>query len=273
MEGANTSEDDSKRPTFIVYVDESGDEGFNFGEGSSEWFVLSGVVTRKENDLETVRLVDKARSVTGKPDRKPLHFRRLKHEQRLPFLKEIASAPLRAASVIVHKPSLREPEKFRERYRLYFYSVRYLLERVSWYCRDNRTRHDSGNGSAEVVFSNRSGMSYDEMRSYLRLLKRQTSSIDVRIDWSVIKTGQIVAYSAGKRMGLQIADAVASSFFYAVQPSQYGFREDRYARMLKPVVYREKGKSIGYGLKFWPREVNDIIEFDSDFKWLREEYR
>ena len=32
--------------SFVVYVDESGDEGFSFGQGSSDWFVLSAVITR-----------------------------------------------------------------------------------------------------------------------------------------------------------------------------------------------------------------------------------
>ena len=63
-------------------------------------------------------------------------------------------------SVLIHKPSVKEPEKFRERYRLYFYAVRYLLERASWIRRDHRSRGDVGNGSGEIVFSNRSGMSY-----------------------------------------------------------------------------------------------------------------
>jgi hypothetical protein len=52
------------RASFVVYVDESGDEGFAFKEpytGSSHWFVLSAVVTHKCLDLETVKLVDEVR--------------------------------------------------------------------------------------------------------------------------------------------------------------------------------------------------------------------
>ncbi len=41
-------------------------------------------------------------------------------------------------------------------------------------------------------------------------------------------------------MGLQIADAVAGAFFYAVQPSQHGFVEDRYARILSLVLRNRK---------------------------------
>jgi len=38
--------------SFVVYVDESGDDGFSFGQGSPELFVLSAVVTRKTKDLD-----------------------------------------------------------------------------------------------------------------------------------------------------------------------------------------------------------------------------
>lgn len=256
--------------TYAMYIDESGDEGFSFSKGSPEWFVISAVIVKKIDELATVKLVDDVRQRLDKPSKIPLHFRDLKHEQRLLYIDAIARANLKVISILVHKPSLLEPEKFQERYRLYFYAVRYLFERASWYCRDYRSMHDYGDGSAEVIFSNRSGMAYSELCVYLEQLRMQTSIFDVRIDWSVIKSDQISAYSAGRRMGLQISDAVASSFFYAVQPSRYGFREDRYARMLKPVVYHDRGRYHGYGVKFWPREVEEMVGRDDGFTSFRE---
>jgi len=190
----------------------------------------------------------------------------------LVLVDEIAKADLRAVSVLIHKPSLREAEMFAERYRLYFYAVRYLLERVSWYCRDHRTSSDEGDGTINLVFSNRTGMSYQELREYLDLLREQSRLADVRIHWGVIRAGQVTALTPGRRMGLQIADAVAGSFFRAVERNPYGFTEDRYARILKPVVYRYRGKSEGYGLKMWPREAYDVLK-EERFAWLRQEYQ
>jgi hypothetical protein len=259
--------------TFVVYIDESGDEGFAFDRGSSAWFVLSAVIVKKTEELVTVKLVDTVRRLLEKPDKKPLHFRDLRHEHRLPFIDQIAQAPLRTVSVLVHKPSLKEPETFQERYRLYFYAVRYLFERVSWYCRDHRIPHDTGDGSAEIIFSNRSGMSYNDLREYLVQLERQTGYFDVRIDWRVIKPDQIIAYSAGRRMGLQIADAVAGSCYYAVELSKYGYTENRYTQMLKPVVYHRRGRYLGYGLKFWPREVETLLTTDERFAWVQSTYQ
>ncbi len=258
-------------PSFLVYVDESGDEGFQFHKFSSEWFVLSGVITRAHNDLETVRLVDDVRQLLGKPEKKVLHFRDLKHEQRIPYIDKISNARLRIINILVHKPSLKEPEKFRERYRLYFYSVRLLLERVSWFCRDHKTNRDIGDGSAQIVFSSRSGMSYEEMKDYLGILKEDQRN--VRVDWSVINKEQIKPFAPGKMLGLQIADAAASSFFYAVNPTRYGHIEPRYAVMLKPVLYNHRGDFIGYGLKVWPREVDDMIKANKELGWINSNYR
>jgi hypothetical protein len=97
--------------------------------------------------------------------------------------------------------------------------------------------------------------------------------MDFRIDWSVIKPSQIAAYTSGRRMELQIADAVASSYFYAVQPSSYGFTEDRFARMLKPVSYHRNGVFAEYGVKFWPREIDQFVATKENFRWFREVYK
>lgn len=259
------------KPTFVVYIDESGDEGFCFNKGSSKWFVLSAAIVLKERDLETVKLIDEVRTKLGREGKVALHFRNLRHEQRIPFVNKISEANkhIRAISVIIHKPSLMEPETFQEPHRLYFYSVRYLLERVSWLCRDNKKQH-KGDGSAKVVFSNRSSMPYEELRDYFRRLRRRTGYFDIRVEWSVIKENQIFAQPARNLMGLQIADAVASSFYFAVEPSQYGHTEERYAKILKPVVYHRYGNYLGYGLKFWPWGPEKILE---EFEWVRENYK
>lgn len=148
----------------------------------------------------------------------------------------------------------------------------FSLERVSWYCRDHKLPSDSGNGGAEIFFSNRSGMNYQEMKEYFNHLKVQTKISDIRIDWNLINPESIYAYSPGKLMGLQIADAVASSFYYAVQPSRYDYTEHRYACMLKPVVYHRQGRYVGYGLKFWPRELDEMLVDDERLKWVKENY-
>jgi len=245
--------------SYVVYIDESGCEGFRFGDGSSSWFVLSAVVTRTHLDLETVKLVDDVRAILGKEPKKPLHFRDLKHHHRRPFAQAIAAARLRTVSVMVHKPSIAEPEKFQDGSRLYFYAVKFLLERVSWLCRDHLGSQDPGNGTARVVFSNRATMSYDDMRAYLSRLESDPDTFDVAIDWTVIRPEKIESLTAGKLMGLQIADAVAYSHFVAVEPDAFGNIETSYADTLRPVLYRRDQAILGYGVKIWPPPRPEIL--------------
>lgn len=238
---------------FVAYIDEAGDEGFKFregGKGSSDWFVLSATVVRKNNDLKMVAAAQEARRVLGKQDKYVLHFRDLKHEQRLPLIRIISALPVRTVNIMVHKPTIRNPENFtQEAHKLYRYCTRLLVERVSWLC---RSFSNNGPCKTDLVFSNRSAMSYDELRSYLGLLLVQSSnSTDISIDWGAIDPSRVRAVNHDKLAGLQIADAVASSAFFASNRSQYGEIEDRYLKMLAPLVFRGKNGIGGYGMKFW----------------------
>ena len=45
----------------------------------------------------------------------------------------------------------------------------------------------------------------------------------VSIDWSIVDHNLIRTFSAGRRAGLQIADAVAGSFWYGVEYSRHEY--------------------------------------------------
>lgn len=235
-------------------------------QGSSRWLVLSAVVFRKENDLDAVQLLRDARTLLGKQDRKALHFRYLKHEHRVPYARAIGKSRLRTVSVLIHKPSIKEPEIFQsEKFRLYRYATRLLLERVSWLCRDNR-KPQEGDGTAEITFSNRSIMSYDDLRSYLKHLHETSEARDIRVNWSVVLPDQVKAVNHDQLAGLQIADAVASGFYFAVNRNPYDEVEDRYVRLMARTIYRHRGGVLeGYGVKFWP---DDLVTLANSLPYL-----
>ncbi|HVY23675.1 MAG TPA: DUF3800 domain-containing protein [Steroidobacteraceae bacterium] len=242
--------------SFRAYIDESGDEGFVFkpdGTGSSRWLVLSAVIVRRENDLIVVKLMDEVRALLGRQPRKELHFVKLNHAQRIPYARAIGKASLRTVSVMIHKPSVQEPETFQaHKHRLYRYASRLLLERVSWLCRDHHIK-GKGSGLADIIFSNRGQMSYEELRGYL--CKLRENSAGVNIDWNFIDPAAVSAVQHSQMAGLQIADAVASGIFAALNPNQFGDTESRYLTELLPTVYRHQGQLLGYGLKFWPGDI------------------
>lgn len=240
---------------FKVYIDESGDEGFRFlpnESGSSRWFVLSAAVFRKSNDASAVSLLRSVREAIGKAPKKALHFRELRHEHRVPYVRAIGEAPLRIVSIMIYKPGLRNTEHFqRDAHKLYRYATRLLMERVSWLCKEHAKPED-GDGTVDLVFSNRSAMSYEELRDYLTFLRDGPVSESCHIDWSAIDPSRVRAVNHDQMAGLQIADAVASGIFFALNLNRYGEAEPRYFELLHSRIYRANKTSLGYGLKFWP---------------------
>jgi hypothetical protein len=251
------------KPSFITYIDESGDEGFVFkpdGGGSSRWFVISAAVIRQADDLQLVSCLKEVRAVLKKPSKTPLHFVDLKHEQRIPYIRRVGDLPIRTVSVAVYKPLIAEPEKFQnEKYLLYRYATRLLLERVSWLCRDHH-RANEGNGFTDIIFSNRSNMSYDEIKDYLRLILKQAENNpqQVQISRTIIDPDRIQSVEHSKLAGLQVADAVASGIHFALKVNRYGETEPAYLSHLKKTIYRHREVSLGYGIKVWPEDLEAV---------------
>jgi len=259
------------KSSFCVYIDESGDEGFDFEKRTPEWFIISAAITRSVKDLETLTgIIKPMRELFKYGPTQEIHFRKLTHEKRVPYVEKIASAQVRSVTIAVHKPSLTSQETFRAKNRLYFYVCRFLLERVSWFCRDSfDPRKHEGDGSIDLIFSKRKNLSYEELRCYLKKLHEQSACEDIRIEWSKIKEDQIKAYSSSQRMGLQVADAIATSAFYALNKTGYGFTEDKYVSILLRGMYKHQGKLLGYGLKLWPLKDEEVLN-DIKYKWIPE---
>ena len=249
---------------FVAYIDESGDEGFVFnpdGSGSSRWFVLSAVVTRRISDLQMVECLRDARDVLGKAPKTPLHFADLKHEQRVPYIRRVGNLDVRTINVAVYKPSIWEVGKFKgERHLLYRYLTRFLVERLCLLINRSFRTPLGQDRSAEIIFSDRSNMSYEEVRSYLRRLIDITAnnSDDVRVDGSVIDPTKVRSVQHSQLAGLQVADAVATGVHFALRLNRYGETENAYFSHIAKTLYRHNGKVLGYGMKFWPDDYEAL---------------
>lgn len=256
------------RPTngessFVVYVDESGCDGFNIQDGSSHWLVLSAAVFRKRTEATAVQVVDRVTQELNKKPNKPLHFVDLNHTQRVLYSTRVAAVNMRAVSVIIHKPSITERGAFQIKNHLYNYACRLLIERISWLCAAHR-RQDEGNGFAEMIFSHRRTMSYGGLRDYLRSLKMAGTEIN----WNAIDPERVRAAKHADYRGLQIADCVASSFFQGLHCNRFGFTEGRYALALRPIVWAENRSFAGAGVKLFPAESLKSLDLDGQHQWL-----
>lgn len=266
--------------SFLVYIDEAGDEGFSFDKGSSEWFLVSSVINDREEDIKNDKVVDYCKDRFGwkkgeDGSRKPLHFKDLNHDQKSFLISEITKVNIhRVITICIHKPTSLT-STLPEESRLYFYTCRLLFERISWYCRDiHKQRRDSGDGSARIIFSIRSETSYKDLKKYLVLLKTKEGIKDkVKIEWSVIREDNIDARHPREFGGLKIVDAVVGGFYRGLNLSPLGFIEERFATFLKPTVYNYRGKYLNYGLKFLPERPKIFSGRGTLYGWIGREYQ
>lgn len=249
--------------SFIAYIDESGDEGLgNYREpgrqgGASHWLTIGAAIWRQSRDLDAVRwtkgIIDQL------PQQKRLHFTKLDHPQKVMAIQSFCDKPLRFICVIANKPIIPEGT-YVEPNQLYHYMCRYLIERISWLCRDYRPDVPEGDGRVKIVFSRRGKMVYQDFKDYLEKL-RAFDDPDIQIHWPVIDIAGIEAHDHSTRYGLQLADLGISGLAAGLEPDLYGNCELRYAEMLKPVVYSRKGNFLSYGAKIVP--AVDKLEFSA----------
>jgi hypothetical protein len=240
--------------SYIAYIDESGDDGLNtfrspgIRGGSSCWLVISACVYRFSSDWHSIEWRDKILAQMPEKRSKRLHFVNLNHGQKVAAVQYLAKQRMRAINILANKEVIPEGI-YRDKNQLYFYLARYLIERLSWLCRDYRRIVRDGNGRVKIVFSRRGGMSYDRFKEYLTLLKADPT---VRIHWPVIDIDGVEAHDHSRRAGLQLVDAIASSVAAGVEPNFYGNCESRYAEILKPIIYERDKNYLSYGMKALP---------------------
>ena len=69
-------------------------------------------------------------------------------------------------------------------------------------------------------------------------------------------------------MGLQIADAITSSYYKAVEPSADGFTEDAYVRLLLPRAYQGDDSVQGIRFKHCSEETLAVMQLELS-RWER----
>jgi len=275
---------------YVAYIDEAGDDGLNRSlrpddpRGASEWMVMSAVVVRVENDNRTVGWVRDIIGQLRQPQLTHLHFRRLRDDKKEIVCTEIAKLPVRCFTVMSHKKNMRNyknlaAEQARVNRTAWFFCwlSRLLLERVTAYC-EHRSHQDYGNPRAvRIEFSDRGGVNIDDIKLYYRYLSDQSRMGMLYLDmfdlaWSVVDFDQIFVHPNRMRAGLQLADAVSSAFYQAVERTPAGIVRPQFAKLLRPRVCprpTSRGGRYGYGLKVmptWipsrlPSDQRDIIEF------------
>ena len=235
---------------YTVYIDEAGDEGFGklaagpIG-GQSNWFVIGACIVTRENDLKLPAWRDKILGRFPKKKTSDLHFRDLKHEQKVVACQEISEMTLTGCVALSNKatiPGTRYEEIFKKKGYLYNFVLRWVLERVTSFCEQDALGFQA---KLKVVFSRRANTDYQTMKDYLILMRDGREVIrPVRsIRWKVLDIENIAVENHSKWAGLQIADVITSAFFCGVEPNPYGNYEHSYGKLLRPRLIADKNKN------------------------------
>jgi hypothetical protein len=119
---------------FYAFIDEAGQRSTSLN--SSHHFVLSAVIIEGDDLAAVAGLQASLRLDLGRRPGDALHWQNLKgHSLRLHAAKTVGAMPLSACSVVVCKRHL-TGSGLPDEHHAYLYTLRFLLERLSWFARD-----------------------------------------------------------------------------------------------------------------------------------------
>jgi len=247
---------------FNCYIDESGDEGIE--TGGSRWFILGSLIIPEEEDLQSSTMVSRVKKKFGHDDKYVLQWKRIKkHSQKLYVCQEYQTEQWTFTCVATDKthPFITKAPSRKVKYALYFYSARLLLERLSWYARDN------GNRKALPIFEYRSNMSYDEMRDYFLYLRGWIPALP--ISWNNLEYRNFKIMPKKQSRLLQASDNVCGAVKDGLEYDGYGNIEPRYVLSYADRFYRRNNNLFSYGLKFLHASSGTLADLQKEYNWLK----
>lgn len=252
--------------TFVAYIDESGCEGGEHGKGASEWFGLTAVVTTHEHIPLLSERIAAFKAEHKKSSDWAFKFTGLDPKRKIRISQLLAGLPVRITSILVHKPSLQNEKLRQDHKRLYFYYGKFLIERISWICRDAKGSADPDK-RGEIVFSKRNKFPYDGLRDYIR--KLPDTDPKSRMAWDHIDADLLSAVPHHESDGCIFADAAASALTLAVEATEFGITDWRPQIELLPAYYAPAKVYRGNSLKLFPSEAESAPLTDPRLAWMR----
>ncbi len=251
---------------YIVYIDEAGDDGLRKvrpidPDGASEWLCLGAILIRKKYESELVGWVKEIREDINAKQGPALHYKNLSPTKRRRVLELLSKLPCRAFCVASNKKNMRGYDNSRASRRggrnwFYNFCVRLLLERVTALCLSDALKYNTPSKHLKIVFSLRGGHSYGETKAYLELLRGQSASQSTYLSKREIKF-EVIRYSLIEYLphfnnaGLQLADAVSSSVYQAVEANGPNW-DVQPAMALYKILAKERGQVKDFGIVLQP---------------------
>lgn len=187
---------------------------------------------------------DRATLEIGRPPGTPLHWVNVRsHSQRRHLVRTVAAqADVSTISAVLCKHHLPNVAAIANAEYLYNWTLRLLLERISWFAKDR-------GAEVALTFSQIKGVAPAAINSYLSLLQAGPTNIE----WRHLRLPARIDTPPRRRM-LQLADTASGAVYQAFEPDEFGSTEQVYLADLKPVIWRRYPSEslVRSGLKLGP---------------------
>jgi hypothetical protein len=239
-------------PYWHAYVDESGDRGWRrrpadlppgTRTGSSEHFCLTAVLVPDGAQPAILERWERVATEIGRRPSDTIHWTSVRsHPQRLHLCNAVhAVEGLHIVSVVFSKWAADDPLVVRTPDRLYTWTLRLLVERLSWFGRHHQAR-------IVMHFAQVKGLPPGLIADHLSGLRHQATTIR----WGHLTMPARVDTPRNQRM-LQIADTASGAVYAAFEWDDYGNTERRYLESLHSHHWRPDGRTLQtHGLKICP---------------------
>lgn len=229
---------DNKKCT--VYIDEAGDLGIRRG---TRWFVITGVIVAAENEKE---IRNALRQIKTKFNLKEIHMRKLSDFYKSTYIvSQLRDKDFTMINVLMDTDKC----QLKDSIQTYNYMCRILLERVSWFLRDNHM-------TADIVLSSRGTSRDKELIDYITEKLINYPYNEVRNVFHKVTSKTAASWDM-----LQLADICATSLFRAYEINAHGFIVPCFMSNLKDKLYRRNGNYDKYGLKFYSDDMKPAKEY------------
>ena len=224
---------------YSICIDEAGDLGYKKG---TKWFVISACIVETDNEKDIRKKLD---NIKSKLNVNQVHLRNIKdYPKRSYITNEIKDLPFTYINILVDTDN-RDPKLSPNT--AYNYACRLLVERITWFLKDN-------DGQGKIVLSSRGTSRDNELIEYIKsLLKYSYNEVKNNIS-------KVEAKPFGSWDLLQLADVCATTTFLAFEVARYGLKYPCFMFKIKDHLYKHGETTKSYGQKF----LSSDMEISSD---------
>ena len=200
--------------TMLVFIDDSGDPGFKFNNGSSSHFVIACIIFEDNLDAEETALkIKRYRRTLGWRDEHEFKFNKTSQKIRIGFLNEIKSCNFTIRAIVCDKTHIRSPELIRNKNKFYNYMIKQVLDKSTNI--QNASLRMDGHGDR----------SYKKAaNTYFRQQLNKNRNLVNKLKFVNSKNGSLI----------QLADMVAGSIYKTTQKDKTD--KDLYKNILMPRI-------------------------------------